>query len=69
MDALATHLCVCKKQNLKRIRFWDHVRRKFVEATKAAEVKVKSKASKSDVAVSKIRKLYLIEIRFNSLRR
>lgn len=43
------------------------MRRKFVEAIKAADVKIKAKASKADVAVSTIRKLYLIEKKIQHL--
>tara|TARA_B100000767_G_C19754695_1_gene532391 strand:- start:25 stop:1611 length:1587 start_codon:yes stop_codon:yes gene_type:complete len=66
-DGYSGYAPLCKKQNLKRIGCWDHVRRKFVEAIKAAEVKIKSKASKADVAVSKIRKLYQIEKKIQQL--
>ena len=54
---------VCKNQNFNRIGCWDHARRKFVEAEKAADqtsIK-KVNTSKADVAIGKIRKRYLIE--------
>ena len=60
-DGYSGYALLCKKQQLKRIGCWDHVRRKFIDAIKAADVKTKAKASEADVAVSKIRKLYLIE--------
>ena len=58
-----------KNQTLTRIGCWDHVRRKFVDATKVADPKnvQKGKASKADVAISKIRKLYLIEKKIQHL--
>ena len=47
---------------------WDHARRKFVEASKAAPAKRKgAKVSKADVAIGKIRKLYAIEKRIRDL--
>ena len=53
---------VCKANNITRIGCWDHARRKFVQASKAAEVKkAKGRPSKADVALSKIRKLYRLE--------
>lgn len=53
---------VCRDNNLRRIGCWDHARRKFVEATKAATAKSKKgPPSKADVALSHIRKLYAIE--------
>jgi transposase len=56
---------VCASEHVTRIGCMDHARRKFVEATKAAEPakgkKQKGKVSKAEVALSKIRKLYRIE--------
>lgn len=55
---------ICQKNQLRRIGCWDHARRKFVEAVKAADPKTKKakgKPSKADMAVAKIRKLYRIE--------
>ena len=68
-DGYAGYNLVCEKQNLNRIGCWDHVRRKFVEAVKAADQAntKKVKASKADVAISKIRKLYLIEKKIQHL--
>ena len=50
--------------SITRIGCWDHARRKFVEATKAAKPQGKgkpTKVSKADVALSHINKLYAIE--------
>lgn len=53
---------VCAANQLTRIGCWDHARRKFVEASRAAPAKgKKDQSSKADVALSHIRKLYLIE--------
>ena len=55
---------VCRSDDITRIGCWDHARRKFVEASKAAPAKKKTsqsgKVSKADVAIGKIRKLYAI---------
>lgn len=53
---------VCAANQLTRIGCWDHARRKFVEASKAATSKGKKRQpSKADVALSHIRKLYIVE--------
>ena len=53
---------VCAANKLTRIGCWDHARRKFVEASRAAPAKgKKGQPSKADVALSHIRKLYAIE--------
>lgn len=53
---------VCRDNNLTRIGCWDHARRKYVEASRAAPAKgKKGQPSKADVALSHIRKLYAIE--------
>ncbi len=55
---------VCRDNDITRIGCWDHVRRKYVEATKAAKPQGKGKhtrVSKADVALSHINKLYAIE--------
>ncbi len=63
-DGYAGYNRVCRENGLTRIGCWDHARRKFVEASKAAPVKKKgTKVSKADVAIGKIRKLYAIEKR------
>ena len=67
-DGYAGYNRVCRENPITRIGCWDHARRKFVEASKAAPaIKKGSKVSKADVAIGKIRKLYLIEDRINDL--
>jgi len=61
---------VCTANGLTRIGCWDHARRKFVEASKAAQAKGKSKkaiVSKADMALSHISKLYAIERQIKEL--
>ena len=59
---------MCRDNPIQRIGCWDHARRKFVEASKAAPPKKKGqKVSKADVAIGKIRKLYAIEQRIKDL--
>ena len=54
-DGYAGYNRVCRENGLTRIGCWDHARRKFVEASKAAPVKKKgTKVSKADVAIGKI---------------
>jgi transposase len=62
-DGYAGYNQICASEGITRIGCWDHVRRKFVDASKAAPTQKsnRNKASKADVAISKIRKLYLIE--------
>ena len=68
VDGYAGYNRVCRENPITRIGCWDHARRKFVEASKAAPAKKKgSKVSKADVAIGKIRKLYLIEDRIKDL--
>jgi transposase len=53
---------VCRENKLTRIGCWDHARRKFVEASRAAPITgKKGQPSKADVALSYIRKLYAVE--------
>lgn len=53
---------VCRDNKLTRIGCWDHSRRKYVEASRAAPAKgKKGQPSEADVALSHIRKLYAIE--------
>jgi hypothetical protein len=53
---------VCRDNNLTRIGCWDHARRKFVEASKAAALtSKKGHPLKADGALSHIRKLYAVE--------
>ena len=69
-DGYSGYSQVCKESSLTRIGCWDHARRKFIEATRAApkgkgkgKDKSKSKASTglADVALGYIGKLYAIE--------
>jgi transposase len=67
-DGYAGYNKVCRENLITRIGCWDHARRKFVEASKAAPSKKKGqKVSKADVALGKIRKLYVIEDRIKAL--
>ena len=66
-DGYAGYNKVCRANTITRIGCWDHARRKFVEASKAAPTKKKGqKVSKADVAIGKIRKLYAIEDRIKA---
>jgi transposase len=72
VDGYAGYNKVCTKQGLTRIGCWDHVRRKFVEASRAAKPsqshKTKAaKPSKADVAVGMINKLYSLERKFKDM--
>ncbi|MCU2683539.1 IS66 family transposase [Enterobacter hormaechei subsp. xiangfangensis] len=64
-DGYSGYSQVCKQSGLTRIGCWDHARRKFIEATQAtpsvAKGKSKPGASKADVALGYIGKLYAIE--------
>ena len=64
-DGYSGYSRVCQAAGITRIGCFDHARRKFVEASKAAQTTgTKKKAgqpTKADVALSKIRKLYAIE--------
>jgi transposase len=67
-DGYAGYNKVCRDNPIQRIGCWDHARRKFIEASKAAPKKKKGqKVSKADVAIGKIRKLYAIEDRIKAL--
>lgn len=67
-DGYAGYNQVCRDNPITRIGCWDHARRKFVEASKAAPGKKKGeKVSKADVAIGKIRKLYAIESKIQDL--
>ena len=67
-DGYAGYNQVCRNNNITRIGCWDHARRKFIEASKAAPAKKKGhKVSKADVAVGMIRKLYAIESKIKDL--
>jgi transposase len=68
VDGCASYNRVCRENGLTRIGCWDHARRKFVEASQAMPAQKKgAKVSKADVALGKIRKLYAIEKRIESL--
>jgi len=68
VDGYAGYNQVCRDNPITRIGCWDHARRKFVEASKAAPATKKGeKVSKADVAIGKIRKLYKIEDRIKDL--
>ena len=64
-DGYSGYSQVCKESGLTRIGCWDHARRKFIEATQATPTVAKGKskpgASKADVALGYIGKLYAIE--------
>lgn len=61
-DGYAGYNKVCEENDIIRIGCWDHCRRKFVEAVRAAPTKKKgAKRSKAEQAVSQIRKLYAVE--------
>jgi len=67
-DGYAGYNKVCRDNTIRRIGCWDHARRKFVEASKAAPAKRKGeKVSKADVAIGKIRTLYRIEEKIKDL--
>lgn len=67
-DGYAGYNQVCRNNGITRIGCWDHARRKFIEASKAAPAKKKGhQVSKADVAVGKIRKLYAIESKIKDL--
>ena len=67
-DGYAGYNRVCRENPITRIGCWDHARRKFIDASKAAPAKKKgSKVSKADIAISMIRKLYAIEDRIKDL--
>lgn len=68
-DGYAGYNKVCRDNNITRIGCWDHARRKFIDASKASPAKKKGdKVSKADVAIGKIRKLYVIEDRIKKLK-
>jgi len=60
---------VCRANDITRIGCWDHARRKFVEAVKAApgSGRRKGKVSKADVALGHINKLYAVERQIKDL--
>jgi len=61
-DGYSGYAQLCRENNIIRIGCWDHARRKFVDAVKAAGSKRQpGKATKADVALGMIGKLYRIE--------
>ncbi len=68
-DGYAGYNKVCAENNITRLGCWDHARRKFMESSKAISdtKKKKGRASKADVALNKIRKLYAIEKKIENL--
>lgn len=70
-DGYAGYNQVCQDNDITRIGCWDHARRKFVDAIKAIPAITKktnnAKASKADIALGKIRKLYAIETKIATL--
>ena len=70
-DGYSGYSKVCQAAGITRIGCFDHARRKFVEASRAAQTKGTQKKAgqptKADVALSKIRKLYAIEKSFREL--
>lgn len=61
-DGYAGYASICRENKLTRIGCWDHARRKFVDAVRAADTKkARGKVSKAEMALSYIRRLYRIE--------
>lgn len=63
-DGYAGYDALCRQQGITQLGCWDHARRKFTDAKKAAPADGKTqhnKVSKYDVALGKIQKLYMIE--------
>lgn len=62
-DSYSGYGQVCRANDITRIGCWDHARRKFVEASKAAPShgRKKGKVTKADVALGYINKLYAVE--------
>jgi len=62
-DGCPSYNAVCEKNKIRHVGCWDHARRKFIESSKAVAgtKQKKGKVSKTDVALSKISKLYTIE--------
>ena len=70
-DGYAGYDAVCKKEQVIRLGCWDHARRKFTDAKKAAtsddKKTRKGKVAKFDIALNKIQQLYAIERDIKSL--
>ncbi|MBU0655269.1 MAG: IS66 family transposase [Gammaproteobacteria bacterium] len=61
-DGYSGYAAVCRNNAITRIGCWDHARRKFVEAVKAAGGKqARGKPTLADIALGMIRRLYRIE--------
>ncbi len=60
-DDYAGYNAVATEDSITQLGCWAHVRRKFIEAQKAAPNNKKLKTSKADMAVGLIGKLYAIE--------
>ena len=64
-DGYSGYNALCQRHGITRIGCFDHARRKFVEASRAAQTsgtrKKAGQPSKADIALGKIRKLYAIE--------
>lgn len=63
-DGYAAYDALCSQQGVTQLGCWDHARRKFVEAKKAAPAVGKRQVTviaKFDIALAKIQKLYHIE--------
>ena len=70
-DGYASYAAVCKQEGITQLGCFDHARRKFTDAKKGEAKPGKklqnNKVSKADVALGKIRKLYIIEDEIKSL--
>ena len=69
-DGYAGYNAVCENNGLTHLGCWDHARRKFKEAEKAAgksKVKQKGKVAKFTLALNKIGKLYGVERKIANL--
>ena len=70
-DGYASYAAVCKQEGITQLGCFDHARRKFTDAKKGEAKPGKklqnNKVSKADVALGKIRKLYVIEDEIKSL--
>jgi transposase len=60
-DGYAGYNEVCRKNNLKSVGSMEHGCRNFIDAQKSQQKGKKIKASKADVALSYINKLYAVE--------
>lgn len=73
-DDYAGYNAVCSEKSITQLGCWAHVRRKFVDAQKANNIKKTSKnksknkgSSKADVAINLIGKLYALEKKIKDL--